>query len=122
LDRSSWNVSTRLRVAVIDSGIAAHDALAGKVVAAASIIPGDPDVDDAYGHGTHIADIARSAQAQTPEYSGGIALLSVIPKSVIASVLSKSSSTSYLQSGLLQFRGRTFGTTTANQILWAIGC
>jgi serine protease AprX len=64
-------------VAIVDSGIAAHDALAGKVVAATSFIPGDASVVDAFGHGTHIAGIiagsATPAQSVTAEYRGGIA-------------------------------------------------
>src|SRR5690606_31929929 len=44
-------------VAIVDSGIAPHPALDGKVVAAVSFVPGDPSVGDRYGHGTHIAGL-----------------------------------------------------------------
>src|SRR5262245_852442 len=44
-------------VAVIDSGISAHAALANKVVASVSFVQGDPNVTDGYGHGTHVAGI-----------------------------------------------------------------
>ncbi len=64
-------------VAIVDSGIAPHLALAGKVVAAKSFVPGDTSVNDAFGHGTHIAGIiagaASAASKVTSEYSGGIA-------------------------------------------------
>ena len=42
-------------VAVIDSGISYHPALAQKVIANVSFVSGDPQVSDAFGHGTHIA-------------------------------------------------------------------
>lgn len=61
-------------VAVVDSGIAAHAALAGKVAAAVSFVPGDPSTADGFGHGTHIAGIiAGRATGTTPEYAGGVA-------------------------------------------------
>jgi serine protease AprX len=64
-------------VAVLDSGIAQHDALASKVVAAVSFVPDDANTDDRFGHGTHIAGIiaGRPAPARgvTTEYRGGIA-------------------------------------------------
>jgi subtilisin family serine protease len=64
-------------VAIVDSGISPHQALSNKVVAAVSFVPGDPSVQDGFGHGTHIAGIvagAGSAAAKvTSEYSGGVA-------------------------------------------------
>jgi serine protease AprX len=62
-------------VAIVDSGISAHSALDGKVVAAVSFVPGDAGTEDAYGHGTHIAGlIAGSAPSNTtPLYQTGIA-------------------------------------------------
>ena len=44
-------------VAVVDSGIAPHAALAGKVVKSVSFVTGDPATSDGFGHGTHIAGI-----------------------------------------------------------------
>jgi subtilisin family serine protease len=38
-------------VAVVDSGIAPHPALAGKVIANVSLVTGDPRVTDVFGHG-----------------------------------------------------------------------
>jgi serine protease AprX len=64
-------------VAVVDSGIAAHAALAQKVVASVSFVTGDPSTDDKFGHGTHIAGIIAGdelpAAKVTSLYKGGIA-------------------------------------------------
>jgi serine protease AprX len=63
-------------VAVLDSGIAAHKALAGRVIANVSMIAGDTS-DDVFGHGTHVAGIitgsGSAAAGVTSEYTGGIA-------------------------------------------------
>src|SRR5262249_30396206 len=64
-------------VAVVDSGISAHQAIAQRVLANVSFVTGDPSVADAYGHGTHVAGIitgnGSAANQVTPLYSGGIA-------------------------------------------------
>jgi serine protease AprX len=64
-------------VAVVDSGIAEHRALAKRVIASVSFVTGDPSTDDAYGHGTHVAGIiagsAGPAASVTSLYNGGIA-------------------------------------------------
>ncbi len=64
-------------VAVVDSGISPHSALANKVVANVSFVTGDPSVTDAFGHGTHVAGIIAGsgsvASSVTPLYTGGIA-------------------------------------------------
>jgi serine protease AprX len=64
-------------VAVVDSGISAHSALTNKVVANVSFVTGDSSVNDAFGHGTHIAGIiagsANAAASVTPLYTGGVA-------------------------------------------------
>ena len=64
-------------VAVIDSGISAHQALAQRVLANVSFVTGDPSVADAYGHGTHVAGIitgnGSAASRVTSLYTGGIA-------------------------------------------------
>src|SRR6188474_2172616 len=64
-------------VAVVDSGISPHNALANKVVANISFVTGDSSVLDAFGHGTHVAGIIAGtgsvASSVTPLYTGGIA-------------------------------------------------
>ena len=64
-------------VAVIDSGISAHKALALKVIANVSTVSGDPSFADVYGHGTHVAGIiagqSGAAAGVTTLYNGGIA-------------------------------------------------
>jgi serine protease AprX len=64
-------------VAVVDSGIAPHAAVAKKVVANVSFVTGDPSPADAYGHGTHVAGIiagsASPASGVTTDYAGGVA-------------------------------------------------
>jgi serine protease AprX len=64
-------------VAILDTGIAAHPALTGKVVAHVSKIAGDPTTNDAHGHGTHIAGIiagnSSASKYVTSLYRGGIA-------------------------------------------------
>lgn len=64
-------------VAVVDTGISYHPALAQKVIANVSLVSGDPSTADAHGHGTHIAGIiagnASAASTVTSLYKGGIA-------------------------------------------------
>jgi serine protease AprX len=64
-------------VAVLDTGISAHPALTGKVIANVSKVAGDPSTNDAHGHGTHIAGIIAgnnsASKYVTPLYRGGIA-------------------------------------------------
>ena len=65
-------------VAVIDSGIADHAALGGRVVARVNLVSEEPGVSgDPFGHGTHIAGIiggsATAATRVTPAYAGGSA-------------------------------------------------
>jgi serine protease AprX len=65
-------------VAVIDSGIADHTALAGRVVARVNLVSEEPGVTgDPFGHGTHIAGIiggsATAATRVTAAYAGGSA-------------------------------------------------
>jgi serine protease AprX len=64
-------------VAIVDSGISPHAALTNKVVANVSLIVGDPSVQDAFGHGTHVAGIiagsASAAASVTGLFNGGVA-------------------------------------------------
>jgi serine protease AprX len=64
-------------VALVDSGIAPHSALAGRVVANVSFVTGDTGTTDTFGHGTHVAGIIAGnpppVNGIAPEYAGGIA-------------------------------------------------
>ncbi len=65
-------------VAVIDSGIADHAAISGRVVARVNLVSDEPNVTgDPFGHGTHIAGLiggsATAAARVTPDYGGGSA-------------------------------------------------
>jgi serine protease AprX len=65
-------------VAVIDSGIADHAALGGRVVARVNLVSSEPGVGgDPFGHGTHIAGLiggsATAAARVTTAYAGGSA-------------------------------------------------
>jgi serine protease AprX len=61
-------------IAVVDSGIAAHSALANRVVANVSFVTGDSSTSDAFGHGTHVAGIIAGVNTKTTSlYNGGIA-------------------------------------------------
>jgi serine protease AprX len=62
-------------VAIVDSGIASHSALSGKVVAAVNFATGESSVADEFGHGTHIAGIIAGSPSSSPTslYKNGIA-------------------------------------------------
>jgi serine protease AprX len=65
-------------VAVIDSGIAEHSAISGRVVARVNLVSHEPGVTgDPFGHGTHVAGLiggsVTSAARVTPEFAGGSA-------------------------------------------------
>ena len=77
LVRRNSGHSAGVTVAVVDSGISAHPALTGKVIASVSKVSGDPSTADAHGHGTHIAGIIAgnntASKYVTSLYRGGIA-------------------------------------------------
>ncbi|HZN71668.1 MAG TPA: S8 family serine peptidase [Micromonosporaceae bacterium] len=60
----AWHVTTgaaSVRIAVLDSGIdLSHEDLKSKVVGAKSFIRGRTSIEDAYGHGTHVAGSAAA--------------------------------------------------------------
>ena len=62
-------------VAIVDSGIASHSALSGKVVASVNYATGEAGTNDEFGHGTHIAGIIAGSISWSPTslYKNGIA-------------------------------------------------
>jgi serine protease AprX len=62
-------------VAVIDSGMAWHSALSGKVAVSVNFATGETSATDGFGHGTHIAGIIAgvSSYSPTPLYKTGVA-------------------------------------------------
>jgi serine protease AprX len=64
-------------IALVDSGVSYHAALANRVVASVNFVSGESAATDEFGHGTHIAGIingnASAASSVTGAYKGGIA-------------------------------------------------
>jgi serine protease AprX len=65
-------------VAIVDSGIAPHSAIADRVIARVNLVSWEgPSTGDPYGHGTHVAGIVggntSAAKYVTPAFAGGSA-------------------------------------------------
>jgi serine protease AprX len=78
LTRTPGYTGTGIGVAVIDSGIAPHSAIADRVVARVNLVSWEgPSTGDLYGHGTHVAGIiggnTTAAKYVTGAFAGGSA-------------------------------------------------
>ena len=62
-------------VAVVDSGIASHAALSGKVAFSVNFATGATGTNDEFGHGTHIAGLIAGSASSSPTslYKSGVA-------------------------------------------------
>jgi serine protease AprX len=72
------NTGAGVGIAILDSGIAPHEALDGRVVERVNLVSDENDAPgDAYGHGTHIAGTVAgnrtAASSVTPAFAGGSA-------------------------------------------------
>lgn len=73
-DNSAWGAG--VKVAVLDSGVAAHPSLRGNIAQVALVaLPSDPSAMD--GHGTAVASLIAGKSAVTPGVAPGVNLLSV---------------------------------------------
>lgn len=76
--RGTGYTGAGIGIAILDSGIARHEALDSRVIASVDLVSGEPGSGgDGFGHGTHVAGIAAgnrtAAAGVTPAFSGGSA-------------------------------------------------
>jgi subtilisin family serine protease len=82
----AWTMSTGdgATVAVVDSGVATHPDLAGRLLLGYDWVAGDGDADDENGHGTHVAGTIAAAKDNDVGIAGVAPDAKLLPLRVLA--------------------------------------